>query len=77
MKLSRSPFIRYLLGTLGLWAILLMAWGTRVWMSPHEPELGRVGYFMIFAAIGSMLYFIVTLGVYLIASIASDSTRPK
>lgn len=32
---------------------------------------------MIFAAIGSMLYFIATLGVYVIASIASDSVRPK
>jgi hypothetical protein len=77
MKLPRRPFVRYLLGAVSLWAVLLTAWGIRVWLSPHEPELGRVGFFMIFAAIGSMLYFIATLGVYVIASIASDSVRPK
>jgi hypothetical protein len=76
MKPPRRPFVRYLLGAVGLWAVLLTAWGIRVWLSPGEPELGRVGFFMIFAAIGSMLYFIATLGVYLIASIASDSMSP-
>lgn len=77
MKLARRPFVRFLLGAVGLWAMLLTAWGISVWLSPRDPELGRVGFFMIFAAIGSMLYFIATLGVYLIASIASDSVRPK
>ena len=77
MKRPRRPFLRYLLGAAGLWAILLTAWGIRVWLIPREPELGRIGFFMISAALGSMLYFIATLGVYLIASIASDSIRPE
>lgn len=77
MKRPRRPLLRYLLGAVGLWATLLTVWGMSVWLNPHEPELGRVASFMIFAAIGSMLYFIATLGVYLIASIASDSVRPK
>lgn len=77
MKLPRHPFVRCLLGAVALWATLLTACGIWVWLSPREPELGRAGFFMIFASIGSMLYFIATLGVYLIASIASDSVRPK
>lgn len=77
MKYPRRPFARYLLGVVGLWAILLTTWGIWVWLIPHEPELGRIASFMIFAAIGSMLYFIATLGVYLIASIASDSMKPE
>jgi hypothetical protein len=76
MKHPRRPFVRYLLGVVGLWAILLTAWGIRVWLIPDEPELGRVGFFMISAALGSMLYFIAALGVYLITSIASDGMIP-
>ena len=43
----------------------------------REPEMGRTATFLIFAGLGSMPYFIATLGVSLIASIASASVRPK
>ena len=81
MKRSPRPFVRYLYWITIVWAVLLALYAAGTFLFPHdgarEPEMGRTATLLIFAVSGSVLYFIVTLGVYLIASIASESVRPK
>lgn len=75
-RAGRGGFARYAIGVLSVWAILIAAFAIATLAIPHdpanEPVIGTTAMFFVATVPLSILYFIVTFGVYLLASIASD-----